>query len=147
MLIDVVLIIQVVTESVFTHPIEKMILSMGVIAYHDSLAQPQSFYHLVHLDGKVIGWVSDNGVQELVDSLRHCKIHSLVCIVYQFQSFLNFNVDKLGQYEIMNKQIGRNLRHVRCVCGDRWKTAAGMNENQTKALAQEKKRDANSRTG
>lgn len=68
---------RVVTELVFTHPIEKMILSMGVIAYHDTLAQPQSFYHLVYLDGKVIGWVSDNGVQELVDSLRHCKIHSL----------------------------------------------------------------------
>lgn len=81
MLIAVVLIIQVVTELVFTHPIEKMILSMGVIAYHDTLAQPQSFYLLVYLDGKVIGWVSDNGVQELVDSLRHCKIHSLVCVI------------------------------------------------------------------
>lgn len=69
---------KVVAQSSMVSVIEREMYDLGVYRYNCKLPEPYSKYCLCYLDGKIVGWLHDSKVTQVVKRLRQMKIQKEV---------------------------------------------------------------------
>lgn len=69
---------RIVNSPYMTSSLERLLYEFGVVPYDAPfMLRPYSEHYVVHLDGKIIGWIRDTLVTDVVDQLRYMKVNNL----------------------------------------------------------------------